>query len=145
MGTEHIASNKKIDSMKFRQVDKIAMEDDAMPRGIPKKTAANGAEISKFEAVRRALKELGSDAMPLEIKDYLKKQFSIEMDTQNISNYKSTLKAKNRRAPKRQAVSKPTVATAPGGFSLEDIQAVKEVADRIGPEKVRQLADVLSK
>jgi len=114
-----------------------------MPRGIPNKTAANGAGISKFEAVRRALKELGSDAKPLEIKDYIKKQFGIEMDSQNVSNYKSTLKAKSRRGPKHRAGSTPV--TAQGGFSLEDIQAVKEVADRIGPDKVRQLAEVLSR
>jgi hypothetical protein len=113
-----------------------------MPRGIPNKTSANGAGITKFEAVRRALKELGSDAKPLEIKDYIKKQFSIEMDGQNVSNYKSTLKAKSRRGPKHRSGSTPVISQ--GGFSLEDIQAVKEVADRIGPDKVRQLAEVLS-
>jgi hypothetical protein len=114
-----------------------------MPRGIPNKTAANSSGISKFEAVRRALSELGIDAKPLEIKDYIKKQFDIAMDTQNISNYKSALKTKSRRGPKRRAGSTPL--TAAGGFTLQDIQAVKEMADRIGPEKVRQLAEVLSK
>jgi hypothetical protein len=36
-------------------------------------------------------------------------------------------------------------STAAGGFSLEEIQVVKEVADRLGAAKVRQPAEVLSK
>ena len=101
--------------------------------------------MSKIEAVRRALAELGPDAMPLKIKDYIKKHFRIDMDPQNISNYKSTLKAAEKNAPVRQPEAKPAADTAGSGFSLEEIQAVKEVTDRIGAEKVRQLAEVLSK
>jgi hypothetical protein len=119
-----------------------------MPRGIPNKqtaTTADGNAISKYEAVRRALAELGPDAMPLTIKDYLKKNFHIVMDPQNISNYKSNLKAAAKKASFRQPEPKPVADTASGGFSLEEIQAVKAVADRIGAEKVQQLAKVLSK
>jgi hypothetical protein len=113
-----------------------------MPRSISNK--ADGHGITKMEAVRRALAELGPDAMPLRIKDYLKQHFRIDMDPQNISNYKSTLKTAEKNAPSRQPSAKPA-ATLSGGFSLEEIQAVKKVADRIGAEKVRQLAEVLSK
>jgi hypothetical protein len=119
-----------------------------MPRGIPNKqpaTMAVGTGITKIEAVRRALAELGPDAMPLKIKGYLKRNFRIDMEPQNISNYKSTLKAAEKSAPILQPEAKPATTTAAGGFSLEDIEAVKEVADRIGAEKVRQLAEVLSK
>jgi hypothetical protein len=35
--------------------------------------------------------------------------------------------------------------TAADGFNLEEIKAVKEVADRIGADKGQQLAKVLSK
>ena len=110
-----------------------------MPRSIPK----NGADVSKMERVRRALQVLGSDAMPLEIRDFLKKEFGVDMDAQTISNYKSTLKNKSRRGPKRR--TGPAPVKAPSGFTLQDIQAVKEMADRIGADKVRQLAEVLSK
>jgi hypothetical protein len=119
-----------------------------MPRDLPNKqstSAADGSGMTKFEAVRRALAELGPDAMPLSIKDYLRKNFGIDMEPQNISNYKSTLKASERRAPNRQREAKGAAETSTGGFSLEEIQAVKEVADRIGADKVRQLAQVLSK
>lgn len=119
-----------------------------MPRGIPKKqsaTTADGTGITKKEAVRRALAELGLEAMPLEIKGYLKKTFHIDMDSQNISNYKSTLKSERKSVVSPPPVTKQTVTAATGGFSLEDIQAVKEVADRIGADKVRQLAEVLSR
>jgi hypothetical protein len=101
--------------------------------------------MTKIEAVKRALAELGPDAMPLKIKDYLDKNFGIQMDPQNISNYKSTLKTAERRGLIRQPEAKAAAASTAGGFSLEEIQAVKEVADRIGADKVRQLAEVLSR
>jgi hypothetical protein len=101
--------------------------------------------MTKFEAVRRALAELGTDAMPLTIKVYLKKNFGVDMEPQNISNYKSTLKATERRVSNRRREAKGAADASTGGFSLEEIQAVKEVADRIGADKVRQLAQVLSK
>jgi len=42
-------------------------------------------------------------------------------------------------------IRQPAAPKEAEGFSLADIQAVKEVADRIGAEKVRQLAQVLGK
>jgi hypothetical protein len=112
-----------------------------MPRGIRK---TNDTEITKAEMVRRALGTLGFDAKPADLKEHIKKEFGTDMDPQHISNYKSILKAKRRRGPKTGRPKSTSVA-AVGGFSLQDIQAVKEVADRIGADKVRQLAGVLSK
>lgn len=66
------------------------------------------------------------------------------MELQNISNYKSTLKSADKNARTRQPEAE-SAATASGGFSLEELQAAKEVADRSGAEKVRQRADVWSK
>ena len=99
--------------------------------------------VSNCEQAKPLLQVLGSDAMPLEIRDFLKKEFGVDMDAQTISNYKSTLKNKSRRGPKRR--TGPAPVKAPSGFTLQDIQAVKEMADRIGADKVRQLAEVLSK
>jgi hypothetical protein len=82
--------------------------------------------------------------MPLKIRDYVKEKFRIDMDPQNISNYKSALKGANKNARGRPPKAQPAAA-ATGEFSLEELQAVKKVADRIGAEKVRQLAEVLSK
>jgi hypothetical protein len=113
-----------------------------MPRGIPK----NGAEISKTEMVKRALGTLGFDAKPLELKAHIKKEFGTDMDPQHISNYKSNLKkTKSKPGPKKGRPKSASVAAAVGGFSLQDIEAVKEVADRIGADKVRQLVEVFGK
>ncbi len=119
-----------------------------MPRGIPK----NKADISKMEGVRRALAHLGNEAMPLEIQKYLKSEFGIDMDNSMISNYKSAVKTAGKsavlRTPAAARVAPASAAAASsdtGGITLEEIRAVKAVVDKIGADKVRQLAGVFAK
>jgi len=116
-----------------------------MPRGRPRKSQAspNGG-ISKMEAVRRALRALGGDPKPLEIQEYIKKTFGITIDTLMISSYKSNLKSAGKSTVIRRPAGRAPTARG-GQFSLGDIEAVKAVADRIGADKLKQLADVLSK
>src|SRR5262245_23656459 len=102
-----------------------------MPRGIPKKTQADGKGVSKMEGVRRALAALGNDAMPADIRRYLKQEFGIAMETTLISNYKSSLKSSGKSGLMRQTPGRPA-KVATGGISLDEIRAVKELADRIG-------------
>jgi len=66
------------------------------------------------------------------------------MDLNHISTYKSVL---TKKAPGRVGTAhKPGGrAGAGGGITLEDIKVVKDLSARLGPDKVRQLADVLSK
>jgi hypothetical protein len=115
-----------------------------MPRGIPK-NRTNGPTMTKTEAVKRALAELGQDAKPLELQKHIKTQFGIHMEPQHISNYKSTLKGAGKSALIRKPVRKLAPAAPAGGISLDDIRAVKQVIDKIGADKVRQLAEVLAK
>lgn len=109
---------------------------------------ANGKPMSKMEGVRQALGKLGNDAKPLEIKDYLKKQFKISMEPTVISSYKTSIFAKQRtgrKSPGRPAGRPSASAKAAGQhISIEDIRAVKDLAERIGVERLRQLADVLA-
>ena len=111
-----------------------------MPR-----SRTNSAGISKMEGVRRALGDLGSDAKPLKIKDYLDKH-GIEMSASMISNYKSHL---SRKAAGSSRITRKAAGRLTGGVSteitLEEVRAVKQLADRIGADKVRRLAEVLSK
>lgn len=130
-----------------------------MPKGYPKAKAsqtatANGQTISKMEAMRQVLDAYGTKIKPLEIKDHLKKQFSIDMDTKVISSYKTSIlsKKKGKKGKKvrgSQATTPQTSPAAPvsrsGGITLDDIRAVKELADRLGADKLRQLAEVLAK
>ena len=111
-------------------------------------------EISMMEAIRRALTKLGAEAKPQDIQPFIKSKFGIEMEPTLISNYKSSiLKKSARQSAVIRSLSTPlapasTLAAAPGdadGFSLDEIQAVKAVVEKVGAEKVQQLAKVLAK
>jgi hypothetical protein len=116
-----------------------------MPRGIPK-NQENGKPISKMEAVRRALADLGSDAMPVGIQKHIKEKFGVQMDPNMISNYKSAIKAAGKSAIIRSpAALAKTRTKAAGGITPEDVRAVKELVGKIGADQVRQLAEVLGK
>jgi hypothetical protein len=112
-----------------------------MPRGVPKNTEG----ISKMEGVRRALSELGTEAANKDIQTFLKSQFGIDMDSAMISSYKSNLKAAGKIPAAPQPSAQPPDAAGSDGITLDDIRAVKEVIDKVGAEKVRQLTEVLAK
>jgi hypothetical protein len=110
--------------------------------------------ISKMEAVRQAIAKLGKEAKPPEILSYVKENFGVVMSYDMASNYKGITLRKGkgkRRGPKpgwksAVAAAVPTAnGHAAGNISIEDIQAVKALADRLGAEKVWQLAKVLAK
>jgi hypothetical protein len=116
-----------------------------MPR--PKKSKDG---ISKMEAVRQAIAKLGKDAKPNDILGHIKSEFGITMSYDMASTYKSSVlkKGKKRgRKPGRKpaAVAATANGQTAGGISLEDITAVKALGDRLGAEKVWQLAKVLAK
>lgn len=114
-----------------------------MPRGIPKKPAQPTEQISKMDAMRQVIGELGYDAKTVKYQRLIKSRFGLTLDTNMISNYKSSIK---KEAAKKSALIPTPAATVPAaGFSLEEIEAVKELADKIGAEKVKQLVEVLGK
>jgi hypothetical protein len=123
--------------------------------------------LTKMEAVRRAVAELGKDAMPVRIQQFVKDRFGVEMTTAHISVCKGSIlrerSGKGKKAPVKPAA--PAVATkkasprslvqrsaaaetpAPSGdaVTLEDVRTVKELLGRIGTRNVRQLVDVLGR
>jgi len=107
--------------------------------------------ISKIEAVRQAIAKLGKDAKPPEILSFVKENFGVTMSYDMASNYKSTALKKKKGKRGRKPGPKPAAAVptanghSNGSISLEDISAVKALADRLGAEKVWQLAKVLAK
>jgi hypothetical protein len=134
-----------------------------MPRGRPKKrggasksAAANGATVNKLGKVRETLGVLGKDARPVEIQEYLKKNFNIDMNTAYVSKYKSLalkqLKAKRRGRKPAMAGAGPAPApvakvsrTAVSDLSLEDIRTIKELSGRLGATKVCELVDLVAR
>jgi hypothetical protein len=122
-----------------------------MERMARPKTSADG--ISKMEAVRQAIASLGNDVKPPEILKFVKDNYNVKMSYDMASNYKGTalkqlgIKRKRRKSGRKAATTSAPAANGHtgGSISLEDIQAVKALADRLGAEKVWQLAKVLAK
>jgi hypothetical protein len=120
----------------------------------PAASAPPSGGITKTQAVKQAFARLGSDAKPAAVIDYVKKTHGLDVSPQTVSNLKALqakrpATAKRRgRPPKEQAKRAPahkaTPAKSTGGISLDDIRAVKELAARIGAEKLAQLAEVLA-
>jgi hypothetical protein len=105
-----------------------------------------------MEAVRRILASSGKDTMPLEIQGLLKKQYNIKMDTATISTYKGTILRKGpgkkmgrpNGSKNGQTAVHSTVRASGASISIEDILAVKELAEKLGADRLRQLAEVLA-
>jgi hypothetical protein len=104
---------------------------------------------NKAEAIRRALAILGKKALPAEIQDFIKSNFGVEMTTKVISVYKSKL-TKKKGQPGRQPKAVPaTTEAAPtpaahGGVTFRDLRMVKEIGDRLGPARMRELVELLA-
>jgi hypothetical protein len=118
-----------------------------MPR--PKKET-----ISKLEAMRQAVAKLGKDAPLADMLKFIKQTHGITLDRALAYNYKSlaiskpaNAKRKGRKPGRKPAAVAATVASGSkaAAITLEDIETLKALADRLGADKVTQLAAVLAK
>jgi hypothetical protein len=113
--------------------------------------------ITKMEAVRRALSELGKKAMPIQIQAWVKEKYGIAMSADHVSVCKGTILRKARGKRKAAAVTQPSAAQnseppeqarpAPYGnaISLDDIATVKSLVGRVGADSLKKLVDVLAR
>jgi hypothetical protein len=122
-----------------------------------------GKRGNKTAAVRQALAKLGRDALPADIRDFVKNNFNIVMSLNHISNIKSHLNKKRKKpGPKpgsrKQAVVELVVeprtsngitarrsVSGAGSFSLDDIEAAKDLAQRVGVAQLHQLIDIVAR
>ena len=125
-------------------------------------------EITKQEAVRRALKAMGRAATPSQMQPYIKENFGIDMSTDHISTSKGHIlrkeggkgrrKGKGRVAPKGptpqaggpQGQPAPSPAAKGGGtkeagIPLDDILYVKALVGRFGPQQLHTLIDAFAR
>jgi hypothetical protein len=130
--------------------------------------AAAGASdkpATKIEAVRRAIADKGRTIKPLQICEYLKQKWDIDISPDVASNYKKAElrgKKKKKKGRGKAAAKEPAAAAhetvAPqhrpqakavtaslAGCTVEDIRIVRELVDRFGPEALRSLIDVIAK
>ena len=121
--------------------------DTAMPRGKSTPPAAERADkangISNMEAVRRALGALGPQARPPEIGAYVQQHFGKAIPPNHISSYKSTITRKGRTPGRPRGVGDGRHDGGADGLTLRDIRAIKELANRIGVSRFRELVEVL--
>jgi hypothetical protein len=115
---------------------------------------------NKTEAVRRALDELGWDAKSAVIVEHVKKYYGVDVSPKVVSVYKGKLtKAGHRprrrgRRPKAEAVAAATPAAAvpaaprAGGreaaIDIGDLRSLKELSERIGLGRLRDLVELLA-
>src|SRR5438045_942493 len=118
------------------------------------KATPQPANITKVEAVRRALKALGKDATPSKLQPYIKQTFGIDMTPAHVTTCKGVvLRKKKKPGPKpkvqpleplvRQSAPTPAKASR-NGISLEDIQSVKGLIGRVGADQLKGLIDLMA-
>src|SRR5262249_14422945 len=121
----------------------------------------NPEQVSKKEAVRRALKALGKDATPSAMRPWIRQQFGVEMSNDHISTAKGEIlrgrygKARTKAAGKARAAARPPAppaapspsrpGPAAGTVRLDDLRLVKGLVARLGPGQLRGLIDLLSR
>jgi hypothetical protein len=145
---------------------------DSIARSDPKGEADMAEEITKQEAVRRALKVMGRAATPTQMQPYIKQQFGIDMTTDHISTSKGIIlhkkkggRGKGTKKPAAQETAveeggvkeeagrkvvvqqKPTVARSgkEAGIRLDDILNLKGLVGRLGPDQLHTLIDALAR
>ena len=109
--------------------------------------------MTKQDAVRQALSELGDDAMPTQIKGFVKERFDIEMTTDHISTAKGQIlraaSGKGKSVSSKPAPVQPAAVAKSGGgksaIPLADILCVKDLVVRLGAEPLRTLIDAFAK
>ena len=112
-------------------------------------------KMSKMDAVRQAIKELGRDASPTKIQELVKAKFRLEMTTGHVSNYKTAIlrTKKGKKTPPAEQESTHAPAAAPAkaapalakgsAVSLNDLAAVKGLVGRVGEDDLKSLIGIL--
>ncbi len=167
-GIDMTAGHVKVERQKYLKKEGAAeptVQPSAASKTEPKKAPAAG--MSKREAVKRALADLGRDATPSQLQPHIREKFDIEMTTDHISTEKGNILRKAQAAAKptaakplavqksaarevepKEATPQPqTEPTAPqgDGISLGDIEAVKGLVERVGADSLKKLIDVLAR
>jgi hypothetical protein len=125
-------------------------------------SGAAGKPATKIEAVRRAIADKGRDIKPLQICEYLKEKWNIDISPDVASNYKkaelrgSKKKKKRRKGARRQPAAAKTAETPPqprlaahatkavaADFRVEDVRTLRDLAERMGATKLCSLVDAM--
>jgi hypothetical protein len=134
----------------------------AAASGPAAEAASNTVEgpISKFEAVRRALDKLGKKAKPSAIVDFVKDHFNLEMTPGHAKTNKGKILRGGKKKPgpkpgakkaareplaEQPSIRKPAKGVNGKTIPLADILKLKDLVQRVGPDHLRTLIDVMGK
>lgn len=101
----------------------------------------DGGGPSKMQMVREAIGELGSDAKPKDIGEYVRTKYNTEIPPPMISSYKSTITGGGGN---RSRAGRGGAGGLGGDVSLTDVEAVRGLIDRLGADQLSRLVRVLS-
>ena len=109
---------------------------------------AKDGTVNKMDLVREALRELGPSAKPAAIAEAIKAKSGADVSKNIISAYKSMLKKKagggRPMRVGRPAGSGRSVTPAGGSVSIVDLEQVRDLIHRHGPEQLKKLIGVQS-
>src|SRR5207247_2496650 len=97
----------------------------------------NGAPagaITKMEAVRRALAELGNDAKLLPLQDWIKERLGIDMTTNHIADARSKIVRKEASQGKAPEPSARPRGGRPRKATLTKLEGVRRALADLGPD-----------
>jgi hypothetical protein len=107
--------------------------------------------LTKTEAVRRALDELGMDAIPADIQAFARRHFAIEISKKVVSIYKVKIarersrRGRSGRKPKGgQTAAAAQAGESRGGVSFRDLRTLKAIGDRLGQAHLRELVELMA-
>jgi hypothetical protein len=127
--------------------------------------AVMAEQISKQEAVRRAMAALGDDAKLAQMQGWIKQQCGIDMTTDHISTARGEIRRKKggtskpaaktraaaartappKAAPKAAAPEAPASRGKEAAIPLADILTVRELVDRHGAGALHTLINAVAK
>jgi hypothetical protein len=160
-GIEMTGGHVKVEKQKyFKRLRKSgeAPAGKTRPKAASRRAPAGG--ISKAEAVRRALADLGPDAKPTQLHGHIRTRYGLEMSLDHISveKRKALLRMAGERKP---AAAEPSTqpsaartAGAPGpharaaseanGIALDDLATVKALVERVGANTLQQVIEMMA-
>jgi hypothetical protein len=106
--------------------------------------------MSKMDAVRQALKDLGNNAMPKQLQPYIQGSLGVQMSVDHVSTYKSQILRKKSKGKAKAAAHKDAangaaakVAPKPAASSLShQVAMLKQVATSLGKEEAKRIIDL---
>lgn len=98
--------------------------------------------MSRMDMVRVALQELGMEARPMDIQNYIQEHYGVEVSTAIISNYKSQIRTKSEGGGTTPRRSRAKTAAEP--LRVEDFEMIRSLVQRLGAEQVVRLVQVVA-